>query len=280
MENLNEALFQTLTDESGGITHQWLLTAAGQRESPPGRNAADQEAEKEHRLLLTIVAKALVGKDEEKEELTMWGLQFARDRAVHEVPVYESVGSLKEFRTLVWKRIQTCSETMSEQPSNHAVFQWGERLNQAIDHIIEVFTEEYHKVTITQLNAQKEMINELSAPIMPIADGIGILPLVGEIDTYRAKIILESVLEQCASLRLSYLFLDISGVPIVDTMVAYQIFKVIDSTKLLGIETTLSGIRPEIAQTVVKLGIDFSKVRTEQSLAKALSKNGFIVQES
>ncbi len=135
-------------------------------------------------------------------------------------------------------------------------------------------------MTVTQLNAQKEMINELSAPIMPIADGIGILPLVGEIDTYRAKMILESVLDQCSSLRLSYLFLDISGVPIVDTMVAYQIFKVIDSTKLLGIETTISGIRPEIAQTVVKLGIDFSQVKTEQSLAKALAKNGFIVKES
>lgn len=281
MENLNEALFQALTDESGGITHQWLLMGAGQRESPSGgRNSADQNAENQHRLLLTIVANALGGKEEGKEELTKWAMQFARDRAVHEVPVYESIGSLKEFRALVWKRIQTCSETMSEQPSNQVVFEWGDRLNQAIDRIIEVFTEEYHKVTIIQLNAQKEMINELSAPIMPIADGIGILPLVGEIDTYRAKTILESVLEQCASLRLSYLFLDISGVPIVDTMVAYQIFKVIDSTKLLGIETTISGIRPEIAQTVVKLGLDFSKVRTEQSLAKALSKNGFIVQES
>ena len=68
-------------------------------------------------------------------------------------------------------------------PGVNAVFHWGEKLNKAIDHMIEVFTEEYYKVTVTQLNAQKEMINELSAPIMPIADGIGILPLVGEIDT-------------------------------------------------------------------------------------------------
>ena len=106
------------------------------------------------------------------------------------------------------------------------------------------------------------MINELSAPIMPITDGIGILPLVGEIDTHRARTILESVLEQCSALKLSYLFLDISGVPIVDTMVAYQIFKVIDSTKLLGIETIISGIRPEIAQKTL-LGFHIRKIQTQ-----------------
>lgn len=238
-----------------------------------------REQKRKDRLLIEIVARIISEKDGGDEELTKWAAQFARDRAVHEVPVYESVARFKEFRRLVWNRIQTCSETMSEKPGTPAVFQWGEKLNKAIDHMIEVFTEEYYKVTIRQLNAQKEMINELSAPIMPIA-GIGIMPLVGEIDTYRAKIILESVLDQCSSLRLSYLFLDISGVPIVDTMVAYQIFKVIDSTKLLGIETTISGIRPEIAQTVVKLGIDFSQVKTEQSLTKALAKNGFVVKES
>lgn len=238
-----------------------------------------REQKRKDRLLIEIVARIISEKDGGDEELTKWAPQFARDRAVHEVPVYESVARFKEFRRLVWNRIQTCSETMSEKPGTPAVFQWGEKLNKAIDHMIEVFTEEYYKVTIRQLNAQKEMINELSAPIMPIA-GIGIMPLVGEIDTYRAKIILESVLDQCSSLRLSYLFLDISGVPIVDTMVAYQIFKVIDSTKLLGIETTISGIRPEIAQTVVKLGIDFSQVKTEQSLTKALAKNGFVVKES
>lgn len=273
MKHLNEVLSEALIEESGEITRQWLLIPES------GRPSDDQRAETQHRLLIEIVARIISEKDGGDEELTKWALQFARDRAVHEVPVYESVARFKEFRRLVWNRIQTCSETMSEKPGTPAVFQWGEKLNKAIDHMIEVFTEEYYKVTIRQLNAQKEMINELSAPIMPIA-GIGIMPLVGEIDTYRAKIILESVLDQCSSLRLSYLFLDISGVPIVDTMVAYQIFKVIDSTKLLGIETTISGIRPEIAQTVVKLGIDFSQVKTEQSLTKALAENGFVVKES
>ncbi|KYC95583.1 STAS domain-containing protein [Bacillus amyloliquefaciens] len=273
MKHLNEVLSEALIEESGEITRQWLLIPES------GRPSDDQRAETQHRLLIEIVARIISEKDGGDEELTKWALQFARDRAMHEVPVYESVARFKEFRRLVWNRIQTCSETMSEKPGTPAVFQWGEKLNKAIDHMIEVFTEEYYKVTIRQLNAQKEMINELSAPIMPIA-GIGIMPLVGEIDTYRAKIILESVLDQCSSLRLSYLFLDISGVPIVDTMVAYQIFKVIDSTKLLGIETTISGIRPEIAQTVVKLGIDFSQVKTEQSLTKALAKNGFVVKES
>ncbi|MCY8977064.1 STAS domain-containing protein [Bacillus atrophaeus] len=283
MEKINVALYQYLTEHANEMTYQWL-----QKRAPKDtlHYAADRESETElkereqHEALISIVAKALTGKEKAGEELNKWALQFARDRAVHEVPVFESVGQFKIFRGIVWSRVQAFSETCSQEVAKQDVFGWSERLNHTIDEIIEVFTEEYHQVTIIQLNAQKEMINELSAPIMPISDGIGILPLVGEIDTYRARTILESVLEQCSALRLSYLFLDISGVPIVDTMVAYQIFKVIDSTKLLGIETIISGIRPEIAQTVVKLGIDFSNVKTERSLVKALSKRGFKIHES
>ncbi|WP_437131555.1 STAS domain-containing protein [Bacillus atrophaeus] len=283
MEKANVALYQYLTEHANEMTYQWLQKRTSKETL---LYAADRESETElkereqHEALISIVAKTLTGKEETGEELNKWALQFARDRAVHEVPVFESVGQFKIFRGIVWSRVQVFSETCSQEIAKQDVFEWSERLNHTIDEIIEVFTEEYHQVTIIQLNAQKEMINELSAPIMPISDGIGILPLVGEIDTYRARTILESVLEQCSALRLSYLFLDISGVPIVDTMVAYQIFKVIDSTKLLGIETIISGIRPEIAQTVVKLGIDFSNVKTERSLVKALSKRGFKIHES
>jgi rsbT co-antagonist protein RsbR len=77
-------------------------------------------------------------------------------------------------------------------------------------------------------------------------------------------------LSKGANLSLEYLIIDLSGVPIIDTMVADRIFKVIDSLTLLGIKPILTGIRPEIAQTMVQLGIDFSSVRTYSSLQNAL----------
>ncbi|MCI4136399.1 STAS domain-containing protein [Bacillus vallismortis] len=276
------ALDQHVTEHKEDIIKQWLETCASKGSwlhSAKDQKKLEQKLKDQHESLVTIVAKSL-RKEDVKDELNRWSLQCARDRVVHEVSVTESVGQFNAFRHIMFEWIQTFSEAFSQEIGIQDIYEWSRILNQTIDEIIEVFTGEYSQVTMIQLNAQKEMINELSAPIMPISDGIGILPLVGEIDTYRARTILESVLQQCSALKLSYLFLDISGVPIVDTMVAYQIFKVIDSTKLLGIETIISGIRPEIAQTVVKLGLDFSNVKTEQSLAKALANKGFKIEES
>ncbi|MEI1422083.1 STAS domain-containing protein [Bacillus cabrialesii] len=276
------ALDQHVTEHKKDIIKQWLETCTSKGSwlhSAKDQQKLEQKLKDQHEALVTIVAKSLRKAEDVKDELNRWSLQCARDRAVHEVTVTESVGQFNAFRQIMFEWIQKFSEASPQEISIRDIYEWSRILNQTIDEIIEVFTEEYHQVTMIQLNAQKEMINELSAPIMPISDGIGILPLVGEIDTYRARTILESVLQQCSALKLSYLFLDISGVPIVDTMVAYQIFKVIDSTKLLGIETIISGIRPEIAQTVVKLGLDFSNVKTEQSLAKALANRGFKIEE-
>ncbi|MEC1646793.1 STAS domain-containing protein [Bacillus halotolerans] len=278
-----KALDQYLTEHKEDITLQWLETCTLKGSllySAKDQQKLERKLKEQHESLVAIVANS-IRKEEVKDQLNQWSLQCARDRAVHEVTVTESVSQFNAFRHIMWQWIQDFSEAASSQEIGiQEIFEWSKILNQTIDEIIEVFTEEYHQVTVIQLNAQKEMINELSAPIMPISKEIGILPLVGEIDTYRARTILESVLAQCSALKLSYLFLDISGVPIVDTMVAYQIFKVIDSTKLLGIETIISGIRPEIAQTVVKLGLDFSNVKTEQSLAKALANKGFKIEES
>ncbi|WP_338442841.1 STAS domain-containing protein [Bacillus spizizenii] len=276
------ALGQHVTEHKEDIMKQWLETCTSKGNwlhTAKDQQKLEQKLLDQHESLVTIVAKSLSKAEDVKDELNRWSLQCARDRAVHEVTVTESVGQFNAFRHVMFEWIQKFSEASSQEISIQDICEWSQILNQTIDEIIEVFTEEYYQVTMIQLNAQKEMINELSAPIMPISEGIGILPLVGEIDTYRARTILESVLQQCSALKLSYLFLDISGVPIVDTMVAYQIFKVIDSTKLLGIETIISGIRPEIAQTVVKLGLDFSNVKTEQSLAKALANKGFKIEE-
>ncbi|MBY4604575.1 MULTISPECIES: STAS domain-containing protein [Bacillus] len=276
------ALDQHVTEHKEDIMKQWLETCTSKGSwlhNAKDQQKLEQKLKEQHESLVTIVAKSLKKADDVKDELNRWSLQCARDRVVHEVTVTESVGQFNTFRHIMFEWIQKFSEASSQEISIQDICEWSQILNQTIDEIIEVFTEEYYQVTMIQLNAQKEMINELSAPIMPISEGIGILPLVGEIDTYRARTILESVLQQCSALKLSYLFLDISGVPIVDTMVAYQIFKVIDSTKLLGIETIISGIRPEIAQTVVKLGLDFSNVKTEQSLAKALANKGFKIEE-
>jgi rsbT co-antagonist protein RsbR len=94
--------------------------------------------------------------------------------------------------------------------------------------------------------------------------------LIGDIDTIRANCILESTLKQSIELGLQSLIIDLSGVPVMDKMVANQIFNLIASLRLIGIAATLTGIRPEVAQTAVQLGIDFKETPTFGSLKQAI----------
>ncbi|MBQ4870775.1 STAS domain-containing protein, partial [Priestia megaterium] len=110
----------------------------------------------------------------------------------------------------------------------------------------------------------------LSVPVVRMTEEIGILPLVGDLDTKRAQYLMESALEKGSQYKLKWLIIDLSAVPIIDTMVADQLFKVIAGLQLIGIEVAISGIRPEIAQTMVSLGIKVEEVKSFSSLHQAV----------
>lgn len=118
-------------------------------------------------------------------------------------------------------------------------------------------------------NAKKALF-ELSVPVVPLKKGTAILTLIGNIDTERAKLLIEETLKSANKLQLERRIIDLSGVYIVDTMVANQIFILFDSLKLLGVETILTGIRPEVAHIMIKLGLDFSEIKVMATLEQAI----------
>ena len=116
---------------------------------------------------------------------------------------------------------------------------------------------------------QKEMA-ELSAPVVPLDDGIAILPLIGTIDSYRAAYLLEKVIPRIADLQLSYLIVDFSGLLLINEEMAQQLYQIENMLRLLGVNTFVTGIRPDLAQTVVKIGLDMSHIPTFSSVKQAL----------
>ena len=110
-----------------------------------------------------------------------------------------------------------------------------------------------------------------SAPLIPVMEGITIMPLIGTIDTERAKLIMENLLEGAIKHNSEVVLIDITGVPVVDTMVAHHIIQAAEAVRLIGSTCILVGIRPEIAQTIVNLGIDLSNFPTKSSLKKGFS---------
>jgi rsbT co-antagonist protein RsbR len=118
------------------------------------------------------------------------------------------------------------------------------------------------------VSLQRVALQELSAPLIPVMEKITIMPLIGTIDTDRAKLIMENLLEGVITHNSEVVLIDITGVPVVDTMVAHHIIQAAEAVRLIGAQCILVGIRPEIAQTIVNLGIDLSKFPTKSSLRK------------
>ncbi|MCP8618089.1 RsbT co-antagonist protein RsbRA [Salirhabdus salicampi] len=137
-----------------------------------------------------------------------------------------------------------------------------------IDPIINYLVNEYSGSWENTFSLQKLALKELSAPLIPVMEGITVMPLIGTIDTDRAKLIMENLLDGVIENRAEVVLIDITGVPVVDTMVAHHIIQAAEAVRLIGAKCILVGIRPEIAQTIVNLGIDLSKFPTKSSLSK------------
>src|SRR6185295_2919913 len=105
---------------------------------------------------------------------------------------------------------------------------------------------------------QAAALDELSTPLIPISDDTVIMPLIGNIDSRRAQQVIEALLEGVAETRTQVAILDITGVPVVDTQVANALIGAAQAVKLLGAQVVITGIRPEVAQTLVGLGVDLS----------------------
>ncbi|WP_046180866.1 STAS domain-containing protein [Domibacillus tundrae] len=154
-------------------------------------------------------------------------------------------------------------------------------LNKTVNHMLDVSVTEtilaFERQTDNlldererEINEKQRAINELSAPIVPIQDGIAILPLIGTVDSYRVEHILNKVLPGIPHLKVEYLIIDFSGIVTIDTDVAHHLFRVYDVLRLLGINVLFTGIRPDLATKAISGGIDFSSIKTYANVKQAI----------
>jgi rsbT co-antagonist protein RsbR len=143
-------------------------------------------------------------------------------------------------------------------------------INRLIDHFSVITFETFIKGREEVILRQTDEITEISTPVIHVWDGILALPIIGTLDSARTQVVMENLLQEIVESGSSIAILDISGVPAVDSLVAQHLIKTVSATRLMGAECIISGIRPEIAQTVVHLGIDLSAIITKSSLASAL----------
>lgn len=151
-----------------------------------------------------------------------------------------------------------------------AMYDVSMKINKLVDSFAMVTFETFIKGREEVILRQTDEIAEISTPVIRVWDGILALPIIGTLDSARTQVVMENLLQEIVNTGSSIAILDISGVPTVDSLVAQHLIKTVSATRLMGAECIISGIRPEIAQTVVHLGIDLSSINTKASLAHAL----------
>jgi rsbT co-antagonist protein RsbR len=124
------------------------------------------------------------------------------------------------------------------------------------------------------INRQQQELLELSTPVVKLWDGILALPMIGTLDSARTQIVMESLLQKIVETESQIAIIDITGVPTVDTLVAQHLLKTVTALRLMGADCIISGVRPQIAQTIVHLGVDLQGVTTKANLADALALAG------
>ncbi|HWJ22649.1 MAG TPA: STAS domain-containing protein [Gemmatimonadaceae bacterium] len=144
---------------------------------------------------------------------------------------------------------------------------WG--ATQLLDSLGLYTTEVYQRGREEVIHRQQQDMLELSTPVVMLWDGVLALPMIGTLDSARTQVVMETLLQRIVETGADIAILDITGVPTVDTLTAQHLLKTVTAARLMGAECIISGIRPQIAQTIVHLGVDLGNVTTKASLADA-----------
>ncbi|MCC9137463.1 STAS domain-containing protein [Pontibacter silvestris] len=163
---------------------------------------------------------------------------------------------------------EVLEEELKDDPG--ALYQETRKTDSVLDSLSMITFETFIKGREEVIFRQTDEINEISTPVIRVWDGILALPIIGTLDSARTQIVMENLLQEIVNTGSSIAILDISGVPAVDSLVAQHLIKTVSATRLMGAECIISGIRAEIAQTIVHLGIDLSNIKTKATLASAL----------
>jgi len=252
------------------ILEKWMDNQVG-LQSFNGDLISNQEIEEQSAELLTILLKTLnennledLGSSEYDEVIECLS-EISVSRAKLGFSPKETGGFISGLRTAIMDVLEA---KLSEDLA--ALYAASKKINNLFDSFSIVTFETFIHGREEVISRQTDEISEISTPVIQVWDGILALPIIGTLDSARTQIVMENLLEAIVETSSSIAILDISGVPAVDSLVAQHLMKTVAATRLMGAECVISGIRPEIAQTIVHLGIDLSNIITKASLAHAL----------
>jgi rsbT co-antagonist protein RsbR len=229
--------------------------------SADGRAAVD-DVRRELGELYGLVVQAMTGADESADgQLKAALAELSRSRARSGFTPRETALAVFSLKDAVYELVADAADMVADYLT----------FARMVDDL-GLYTSETYAATREQIIAeQAEAMLELSTPVVRLWEGIIAVPLVGTLDSARTLLVMEKMLEALVATGAEHAVIDITGVPTVDTEVAQHLMKTVMAARLLGAQCTLCGIRPQIAHTIVSLGIEFGDITTKATLADALA---------
>jgi rsbT co-antagonist protein RsbR len=256
--NTQERMADYLRDHHDKVVARWSeLVVSGLR----GRTTAE-EVQRELRDLFSLIVRVISHADDHAAgELRAALDELSRSRARDGFTPSETALGVFSLKEAVYELVADAAELVPEFLA----------FSRMLDDLGLRTFEAYSAAREQIISDQATAMLELSTPVVRLWEGIIAVPLVGTLDSVRAQLIMEKLLETLVATGADHAVIDITGVPTVDTEVAQHLLKTVSAARLLGAECIISGIRPQVAQTIVSLGIEFGDVATKATLADALA---------
>jgi rsbT co-antagonist protein RsbR len=244
---------QVLARHRDRLLPAWIETATGRLRGRLTR----QELEAE---LGNVYAALATETDEDLSEVRAMVADLSRSRARHGFSPTETSVAVTSLKDPVVLLVQDGTVTVDDLVAVAAL----------VDDLGLLTVETFVATRERVITDQAEQLLELSTPVIKLWDGVVAVPLVGTLDSARTQVVMENLLQSLVDTESEHAIIDITGVPAVDTQVAQHLLKTVVAARLMGAECIISGIRPQIAQTIVALGIEFGDIVTKATLADAL----------
>jgi rsbT co-antagonist protein RsbR len=281
MTTESEVVLGLLRQHEEQILSEWLqeATTASGRITDAGRRNMRGEAEE----MLKGVRDALqAGGDPESFQSPAWaGLRqtlegLSRSRAAQGQSAGDTSVFVLAFKRPVFGMIQ---RDLAGNGDRQMAAAWS--VSSIVDKMAQWTVATYQQTREDIIKRQQQDLLELSTPVIKLFEGVLAVPMIGTLDSARTQVVMETLLQRIVDTGSRLAIIDITGVPTVDTLVAQHLLKTVSAIRLMGAECIISGIRPQIAQTIVHLGIDLQGIASKASLADALAlameQQGFVV---
>ncbi|MBX9976163.1 RsbT co-antagonist protein RsbRA [Cytobacillus firmus] len=259
---MNSTILNYIQNNKDSIFNEWLEATKENADERVTKVVSDQVFIGTSREFIDLIISNIKSSN---EEFTSKLSDFSEKIVRLGWPLSFVTKGLQTFGKIVFEDMQETG-IVTQENQMKVIYEFDSWMTPMVNEVVNMYSTTWERT----VSLQKIALQELSAPLIPVFEGITVMPLVGTIDTERAKQIMENLLNGVVKHRSEVVLIDITGVPVVDTMVAHHIIQAADAVRLVGAKCMLVGIRPEIAQTIVNLGIDLNQFTTKNTLKKGV----------